>query len=163
MSDLANLEAGTAAFNKSALDLREILSEAVAALPPDGDHPIDIQLTTADGASTINGDAARLRTAFISILRALTRELVTSNQLLVRERQREFRGKPASWISIGDAEHITALESAAPDALATFDEWRGGCGLSLAVARRIVDGHGGAVWSPAQGTKAGAVVALPRL
>ena len=163
MSDLANLEAGTAAFNKSALDLREILTEAVAALPPGGDHPIDIQLTTADGASTINGDAARLRTAFISILRALSRELVTSNHLLVRERQGEFRGKPASWISIGDAEHIAALESATPDTLSTFDEWRGGCGLSLAVARRIVDGHGGAVWSPAQGTKAGAVVALPRL
>src|SRR5574342_1161935 len=33
MSDLAGLEAGTATFNKSAVDLRGVLSDAIASLP----------------------------------------------------------------------------------------------------------------------------------
>jgi K+-sensing histidine kinase KdpD len=162
MSDLASLEAGTAPFNKSAVDLRSVLADAIESLPPSSDHPVEIQLAASSGSPSVPGDPVRLKTAFSSVLYALRRELVSSNELFVRERDGEFRGKPASWIAIGDAEHIGGLETATSESLMTFDEWRGGCGLSLAVARRIIDGHGGAMWSPAESTKAGAVVALPR-
>ncbi len=162
MSDLATLEAGTAPFNKSAVDLPSVLADAIESLPPSSDHPVEIRLTTSDGSAAVHGDPVRLKSAFSSVLYALRRELVSSNELFVRERGGELRGKPASWIAIGDAEHIGGLETATSESLATFDEWRGGCGLSLAVSRRIIDGHGGAMWSPAEGTKAGAVVALPR-
>jgi signal transduction histidine kinase len=162
MSDLANLEAGTATFNRSAVDLRSVLSDAIATLPAVADRPIDIQLTANNGHVSVQGDPVRLKAAFSSLLHALRRELVTSNQLFVKEREGEFQGKPAWWIAIGEAEHIAELETATAESLTTFDEWRGGCGLSLAVARRIIDGQGGGMWSPGQGTKAGAVVALPR-
>jgi signal transduction histidine kinase len=162
MSDLANLEAGTGAMNTSAVDVHGLLSDAIAAMPPAGDSPVEILLTTSPGGASVHGDAVRLKTAFSSLLHALRRELVTSTQLFVRERGADFRGRPASWIAIGDAEHVGDLETATPDSLSTFDEWRGGCGLSLAVARRIIDGHGGAMWSPDQTIKAGAVVVLPR-
>ena len=66
-----------------------------------------------------------------------------------------------SWIAIGDEEQIGALASAQPEALATFDEWRGGCGLSLPIARRVINAHGGAVWAPADGAKAAAIVMMP--
>jgi signal transduction histidine kinase len=162
MSDLANLEAGTAPFNKSAVDVRGVLGDAIGSLPDIPDRPIEIRLTTAEGNTSVQGDPVRLKAAFASLLIAVRRELVTSTQLFVKEREGELRGQPALWIAIGDGEHIAELENATADSLTTFDEWRGGCGLSLAVARRVVDGHGGAVWSPGQGTKAGAVVALPR-
>jgi signal transduction histidine kinase len=45
--------------------------------------------------------------------------------------------------------------------LTTFDEWRGGSGLSLAVARRIINAHGGQIWSPGDDVRAAAVIALP--
>jgi signal transduction histidine kinase len=162
MSDLANLEAGTATFNRSGVNLREILSDAIASLPPAGDHPVDIQLATSNGQVSVQGDPVRLTAAFRSLFYAIRRELVTSSELFVKEREGELHGMSASWIAIGDSEQIGELETATAEALTMFDEWRGGCGLSLAVARRIIDAHGGAMWSPGQGTKAGAVVALPR-
>jgi len=161
MSDLANLEAGTAPFNKSQLDLGRVLSDAVEALPPSGDHQVEVALSPMDAASPVEGDATRLKTAFTSLFAALRRELVTSNQLVVRQRDGQYRDRRATWVAIGDSEHIGQLESASPDSLATFDEWRGGCGLSLAVARRIIGAHGGELWSPLDGTKAAAVVVLP--
>ncbi|MEO8078084.1 MAG: histidine kinase dimerization/phospho-acceptor domain-containing protein [Acidobacteriota bacterium] len=161
MSDLANLEAGTATVNRKPLDLRPLLAEAIAALPEMTDREMDVELATGEGPAIIEGDATRLKTTLTSIFYALRRELVTSTRLLVRERADNYLGRPASWIAIGDGDHIEALQASAPETLAVFDEWRGGCGLSLAVGRRVLDSHGGSVWSPADGSKAGAVVVLP--
>jgi signal transduction histidine kinase len=160
-SDLSNLEAGTVSINRSSIDLRKVLADVIAALPANSDREVEVELATGDGPATIQGDAVRLRTALGSVLFALRRELVTSSRIFVRERSGDYKGRPASWIAIGDADQIDALATAAPNTLTTFDEWRGGCGLSLAVARRIVEAHGGAVWSPLEGSKAGAVIALP--
>jgi hypothetical protein len=110
----------------------------------------------------LTGDEPRLRTAFTALFWALRRELTDSNQLLVRSHEVQFRGKLAEWIAIGGPYDIEALEAATPETLTEFNECRGGNGLRLAVARRVIDHHGGALWSPPQDTKAAAVVVLPR-
>ncbi len=161
MSDLSALEAGTAAFNKSTMDLRQVLRDAAAALPEIPEREITVDVTTGDGPATITGDPARLRTAFGAILHGLRRELVNSTRLLVSESTRTVEGAPASWIAIGDDEHVDALRSARPETLGPFDEWRGGCGLSLAIARRVIGAHGGALLAPPDGAKAAAAVVLP--
>jgi signal transduction histidine kinase len=44
-----------------------------------------------------------------------------------------------------------------------FNEWRGGSGLSLAIARRVIAQHGGSLFSPpGDESKAAALVLLPR-
>ena len=161
MSDLSNLDGSTATFNRSDTDLRGVLTDAIAALPDVPDRPVEVKLSTGEGEATVHGDAVRLKTAFIGILTALRRELVTSTTLEVRERVEKSQEGRVAWIAFADADHIESLTRASADALTTFDEWRGGCGLSLPVARRIIAEHGGAVWSPAEGPKAGAVVMLP--
>jgi signal transduction histidine kinase len=161
MSDLSNLEAGKAPFNRSQTDLRSLLTEAVAALAPVTDRQIDVELATGKGTAIVTADAVRLRAAFTSVVHAIRREIVTSPLLHVRERIGEYDGRPASWIAIADGDRIDGLEAATPADLTTFDEWRGGCGLSLPVARRIFAAHGGGVWSPVEKNHSGAVVVIP--
>ena len=162
VSDLANLEAGTGTFNKSSVGLHTLIGEAIAALPPPTDLDVSVELLETGNRSAIVGDPTRLRTAFTSVLNALRREIVTGTRLLVREDTRSVVGRPHVWIAMADADRLDQIGRADAAELTTFDEWRGGCGLSLAVARRVINAHGGQIWSPSDDVRGGAVVALPR-
>jgi signal transduction histidine kinase len=161
MSDLSGLEAGTATFNRVSIDIRTTLSESVSALPEVPDRHIDIDLEVGSGQALVHGDPVRLRAAFTAVLVALRRELVSSTTLAVRETTRQFVGRAASWIAIADPDQVATVGRADDSGLAVFDEWRGGSGLSLGVARRVFEAHGGRIWSPAADAKAGAIIALP--
>ncbi len=161
MSDLANLEAGTATLNRMPVDLHPLLVDVVAALPRLPDQDVRVRLSTGEDPATIRGDAVRLKAALRSVLVALRRELVTTTDLFVRVRPDTLDDRPASRLTVGDADRVGPLEASPHHDLAPFDEWRGGCGLALAVARRIITEHGGTIWSPADGARAGAVVVLP--
>jgi signal transduction histidine kinase len=160
MSDLSAIESDKATFNRAPLDLSALLSEEVAALPELPDRSVSVVLEGADVPININGDATRLRAAFSSLLTALRREVVTSDRLVARVRT----GNAGSLcvITIGDADNIDTLASADLSSLEPFDEWRGGSGLSLAIARRVFGRHGGSLFGAPDGGKAGAVLVLPR-
>jgi len=158
VSDLSQLEGGTATFNRSDLDVAAALADVVAALPPLPDREVAVDVTTRP-AEAISGDPVRMRAALTSVLLALRRELVTSDRLAVLV---EPGGPPGSVrITIGEPQRVEHLRAAAATDLVTFDEWRGGNGLSLANARRVIEAHGGQIWSPAEDGKAAAVIALP--
>jgi K+-sensing histidine kinase KdpD len=161
VSDLSNLEAGTATFNRSTVDLKAILAEAIGGLPAVPDREIEVELTTTSPTISMHADQVRLRTAVAAILNAVRRELVTTDRLVVREQPRDVEGRPCAWIMVCGADRIDQLSSADHNGLTTFDEWRGGSGLSLVVARRVIDAHEGRLWSPAEDAKAAAVIALP--
>ena len=162
MSDLSALEGGTAAFNAATLDLEGVMAEAADAVPALPDREVNVVVDNG-GPARLSGDATRLRTALTALLVALRREVVTSDRLIVRRLSGEFDGSPVSRLAIGEPETIDAIASADPASLDRFDEWRGGSGLSLAIARRVIERHGGKVYAPPGGTNAGAVVLLPRL
>jgi signal transduction histidine kinase len=163
MSDLSGLEAGTATFNRVPIDIRTTLSESVSALPESPDRPIDIDLRVGSGQALVQGDPVRLRAAFTAVLVALRRELVSSTTLAIRETVRQTDGRAVSRIAIADPDQIGPVGEADDSTLTVFDEWRGGSGLSLGVARRVFEAHGGGIWSPTADAKAGAVIALPHL
>ncbi len=162
MSDLSALEGGTATINRMPIDVRGVLTEAISALPILPDRQIDIDLTVESDPVMVSGDPVRLRTAFGAVIAALRRELVTTTRLLVNESARDVEGTRSAWIVVADPDHLEALVAAHPGSLTTFDEWRGGCGLSLGVARRVIEAHGGQIRSGASDVKTGAVIALPR-
>ena len=176
VSQLSALEGGTATFNRNDFDLRDVLTQSIAALPvPDRD--IKVELRTGTGAARVNGDSTRLRTALTSVIHGIRREIVTSDRLLVLEQVRPLNGRNVSWIAIGDEAQVRQLSNADSSSLTAFNEGRGGCGLSLVIAHRIIDAHGASLWSPRKDetteeetkeleakvdqSKTGAVIAIP--
>jgi signal transduction histidine kinase len=160
VSDLSNLEAGTFALNRQPADLAGILRGAIAQLPDLPDRTVTVELESSSERPRVTADAPRLQAALASIINALRREIVLSDRMVVRERQARMDGS-AYEILIGDPPTIDALEQAGGASLPIFDEWRGGSGLSLPVARRILGGHGGRIWSAPEGHKSGARILFP--
>lgn len=161
VSDLSNLEAGTMTFNRQPADLCDVLRAAIAQLPELPDRTVMVDLEASSDRAPVTADSHRLQAALASVIGALRREIVTSDRLVVRERRARGDGQRAHEILIGDPPTIDALEQAHDGELPVFDEWRGGSGLSLPVARRIVGGHGGRIWSAPEGHKSGARILLP--
>jgi signal transduction histidine kinase len=161
VSELSNLEAGTMTFNRQTVDLLPILRAAIDQLPALPDRTVTVHLDASSDRAVVKADSERLRSALSSVIAALRREIVTSDRMIVRQRAAKAGGRTVHELLVGDDPTIEALEASNGDGLPVFDEWRGGSGLSLAVARRVLGAHGGQIWSAPEGHKSGARILLP--
>lgn len=159
LSDVGKIDAGLNRFARNTLDLFPLVAEAVGdavALLPEGPA---VSLSGDDGGAEIEGDRTRLKAAFGTIVRAVAREQTVP--VVVNRRLSVEGGHPAAIVIAGPVEASDA------DLLprARLDEQRGGLGLALPIARRILVHHGGEVWSPAgdggQAVRGTIVVRLP--
>jgi signal transduction histidine kinase len=158
VSELSNLEGGTAPFNRQRTDLHGVLRNTVAQLPPLPDREVRVDLQLDGDGAPIDGDPVRLAQALTSVIRSLQRELISDAPLVVRQQPAD--GGPYE-IRIGDDETLGLFDGEDPGARAPFDEWRGGSGLILPVARRIIEAHGGRIWAAPGDRKTGARITLP--
>jgi signal transduction histidine kinase len=159
LSDLGNLEDGKAPLARQTADLRAILKSASAQASALPHSEVRVTVESGDGAATIQADAPRLTQAFTSIFAALRKEVITTDELLVRERRTDGKS-PRYEITVGDRDTIAAIE-ASSDAPQPFDEYRGGSGMALPVASRIITAHGGQLLAPPGGRKSGARILIP--
>lgn len=156
VGDLSTLEAGTAPLNRGPIDYKVMLTDAVNGLPPLPDREVAVTLDLDPAPAPGSGDPVRLTQAFAAVVAALRRELVGDEGLVVRGR----RTSEGYEVLMGDPATIAALEQEGAADRGVFDEWRGGVGLSLAVARRILNAHGAAILAAPGGQKAGARIVL---
>ena len=159
LSDLARLEGGNVNFNRQPVDLRTILQAAIDQLAPLPDREVSIILETSrrSGHGVGGRDASDERPQLG--VAALRRELVTSTELIVRERAIADDASRRQ-IVIGDRDTVDSIDSRAA-MLPAFDELRGGCGMSLVIAGRVLEAHGAAIAAPPSEHKGGAVIVIP--
>ena len=161
MNDLSLLEAGDATFNHGLVDLAALIEGEIDSLPALPDREVGVTVQNEAPGAEVHGDPVRLRAALTSLLIAHRRELITSDELRVCVERTTQDGTGMLRITIGGADRIDALRQVPVEQLMAFEEFRGGVGFTLPIARRIVTAHDGQLWSPPDDPRAGAVLFFP--
>jgi len=160
MSEVSKLDAGVATLTRQRLDLFPLVQDVAEGVHEAEDREVRLEVRGEAAGAEMIGDAARLRGAFDAIFRAILREQPAACTVVV-DRRLEKRGDPNSAIVVvaPDASVQSAYESPKDP----FDEKRGGLGLALPIARRIIERHGGRLWAPraAEPDAGAAIVAFP--
>jgi signal transduction histidine kinase len=158
MSDLGKIESGDVELAKQSVDVTALLIDVAGNMHEGENRGVTLELRGVDQPICMTGDRARLTAAFKALVHAALRERGEPGAIVIDCRK---TAAGAIEIRIGDEDAQRAL-TGAPDADHSFDEWRGGMGLALPLARRVIVAHGGAVWSaPVQHSRGGAAVRLP--
>lgn len=163
LSDYARVLSGETRLTRTRTDLDTVLRDAVDALPVFADREVSVELVTAPGPTLVVADAGWLKRAITSIVDALRREVGSSNKLYVQQDTGQYHGTPATWILIGDTDQMNVLREQPKDALGWFDDKeRGNLGITIWIAKWVLNAHGGGLWAPATAPKGGGgLVALP--
>jgi signal transduction histidine kinase len=162
MSEFGKLEGGELAFARQEFDLATLVTELASELHDGEDRGVQLEACVAMPIDrnhvSVTGDRARIAAAVKALMQSAVRERVEPGRLSARC---SVAGDRQRWavLAIGDDAVLPELERQAVEPSSSFDEWRGGLGLALPVARRVIEKHGGAVWC-ATGEHARATAAL---
>jgi signal transduction histidine kinase len=162
MSELGKLEAGELRVPGVTFDLASLAAELASNMQEGHDRGIHLDVRATDPGIVV-GDRTRVAAALKALLLAALRERVDPGVVIVECSILPEKDRAWVVVTIGD-ELVTPslLEGARSTPPPPFDEWRGGLGLALPVGRRVIEAHGGAVWSaPAPRSRAGSALRLP--
>jgi signal transduction histidine kinase len=140
-------------------DVFTLVADVASSVHEAGDRGVHVEVRGQPDGAQMRGDPTRMRRAFSAIFRAILREM-PADTTVVADRRIETAGATRSAVVVVATEpNVQSSYSAEP---APLDEMRGGLGLALPFARRVIERHGGRVWSPAGDRRAGAaIVSLP--
>jgi signal transduction histidine kinase len=157
LSEIQKLDADILQLVHEPFDLFPLVQRIVDEVKKREEFEVGIELHGPSDGAPIRGDAGRLESALSGILRAVIRELPPPTTVVVN-RQIDARQKRSAVIAIAEK---GVLADAYKDSGIPFDEKRGGLGLAVPLARRIVERHGGSIFSPEGRGRSIAIVRLP--
>ena len=164
LSDIGKLDGGLVTLARQPFDAFALVGEVAELVHDAKDREVHLTLRGDGVGAPMSGDGVRLRAAFDAIFRAILREK-PGPATVVAERRRVTRGGRATAVVIVSDE--ASVQEAYERDPAPFYEKSGGLGLALPLARRVIEGHGGRLWSPAGApetdpiARGSAIVSLP--
>ena len=141
---LSNLEGGTLTLAQQRVALQTLVGDVCAHLDEGRDRGVLFEVRADANEAEVLVDATRLRAALTTMLTAMARERVTPGTLIVDCRVDERGARPEAVVRIGEEVALPRLDGPP----GRFDEWRGGLGLGLPLARHVIEGAGGRLWAP---------------
>lgn len=157
MSEFGKLESREAPLARHAFDLNALVQEVASDMHEGEDRGVRLEIRGIDRPVIVNGDRARVAAGLKALMHSALRERAQPGVVVVQCTMMD--GSPG-WghVAIGDESAVASLAHPAQGS-ADFDEWRGGLGLALPVARRVIEAHGGSLWA-ADGAQSRAACAL---
>jgi signal transduction histidine kinase len=146
LSEIGKLDAGAVALAQDVFDVFALVQDIVHEARDARTDGADVSAEGSPLGARVTGDRVRLRAALSSLLRAIVRERPGTPTVIVDRRPAGSFAGSSAFIVIGSAAEVAGALEAPREPL---DEGRGGLGLALPIARRIVVLHGGSVWSAA--------------
>jgi len=164
LSEVGKLDNGTAPVHVETFDLFADLNDVAAGVVEGRDREVTFAVTGAASGAVLTGDRQRLTTAFAAIFRSLLREQGLPVAVCAERRIVHTADGTAAVVVVAP---VAALQGATDCPAAPFDVRRGGMGLSLPIARRVIEHAGGRIWTPLiagnseQNLKGAAIVSIP--
>ena len=158
MSELGKLEDGQITVPRVSFDLSALIVEVASGMHEGEDRGVRLE-TRVPGPVMVAGDRTRLAAAIGALMHAALRERGEPGVIVIECSTQSDTNQTWAIVTIGDEADTKALAAGVRTTPPSFDEWRGGLGLALPVGRRVIEAHGGALWS-AGGEKARAASAL---
>lgn len=164
LSDIGKLDNNSAPWRPEPFDLFSELEDLAENVHEGEDREVRLQLGGLSAGATITGDRQRLHAAFAAFCRAMMREQPGAITMVAERRLVTAGGSTSAVVVIAREPDVQrAYERVAQP----FDEFRGGMGLSLPIARRIVERTGGRIWAPTpdgdddRGLRSAVVITIP--
>ncbi|MDH5526934.1 MAG: HAMP domain-containing histidine kinase [Nitrospirota bacterium] len=182
--DYTKLDTRQAALTAEPLDMAELARQAALSVKADAEHGrVRLHLQLPTGLPSVHGDGTRLGPLVTTLIESAVRHSPQGGvvRLAARHLTRWSESAPMTppdlpeaaggWVEMSIT--FSGAEVSPEQAAALFDPfapgdkglgWESGrFGLELAVCRKIVAAHGGAVWAQPRAKRIRFVVRLPRL
>jgi len=158
LSELAELSSEEAVPGAQPIPIFALCREVVQSSSEAG-VAVSFSLDAADNDACVKGHAARLRQAFGVLVNATSRERGAVAMTVTGAVSHASEARAV--LVFGDTADAADMNAVVNSSGHAFDRWRGGTGLSLPIAYRIIESHRGSLWGLPAGSRGACAVSLP--
>jgi len=165
LNDVGKLDSGGISLAREPIDVFSLVADVAEHVQEARDREVRLVLRGRSDGARIRGDASRLRSAFDAIFRAILREKAGPATVVADRRIERMGGTSSAVVVVAED---ASVQAAYDRPAGPFDDRRGGLGLALPLARRVIEGLGGRLTAPAARdgaddplTRGTAIVSLP--